>query len=79
MVWLDPWFQVSTNGAATKEPLSTETRRFAGLVVTVTCTMGMVTVAVEGVEVTGEPVGGVPLAVAESLTDPLFKSACVMV
>ena len=39
----------------------------------------VVTVAVEGVEVTGEPVGGVPLAVAESLTDPLFKSACVMV
>jgi hypothetical protein len=39
----------------------------------------VVTVAVEGVEVTGEPVGGVPLAVAESLTDPLSKSACVMV
>jgi hypothetical protein len=39
----------------------------------------VVTVAVEGLEVTGEPVGGVPLAVAESLTDPWFKSACVMV
>ena len=39
----------------------------------------VVTVAVEGVEVTAEPVGGVPLAVAESLTDPLFKSAWVRV
>jgi hypothetical protein len=39
----------------------------------------VVTVAVEAVELTAGPVGGVPLAVAESLTDPLFKSACVMV
>ena len=39
----------------------------------------VVTVAAEGPELTGAPVGGVPLAVAESLTDPLFKSACVMV
>ncbi len=39
----------------------------------------VVTVAVEGGEVTGEPDGGVPLAVAESLTEPLFRSACAMV
>jgi hypothetical protein len=39
----------------------------------------VVTVAVEGGEVTGEPVGGVPDVVAESLTDPLSRSACVIV
>ena len=39
----------------------------------------MVTVAVDGAEVIGEPVGGVPLAVAESATEPLFRSAWVSV
>ena len=38
-----------------------------------------VAVAVDGDEVIGPPVGGVPLAVAESLTDPLLRSAWVMV
>ena len=33
------------------------------------------TLVVEGVEVTGVPDGGVPLAVAESLTLPLSRSA----
>ena len=81
MVCEEPAVQFSTSGAATAGPPSAETRRLAGLVVIVICaTIGdKVTVAVEGVEVTGGPVGGVPLAVAESLTDPLFKSACVMV
>ena len=36
------------------------------------------TPAVDGDEVTAGPLGGVPLAVAESLTEPLFKSAWVM-
>jgi hypothetical protein len=39
----------------------------------------VVTVAVDGGEVTGEPVGGVPETVAASLTDPLSRSACVIV
>jgi hypothetical protein len=43
-------------------------------------TMGVkVTIAVEAVEVIAGPVGGVPPAVAESLTDPFVKSGCVMV
>jgi hypothetical protein len=33
--------------------------------------------AVDGGDVTGGPVGGVPVAVAESLIDPLSRSACV--
>ena len=37
----------------------------------------VVTVAVDGVEVMGGPVGGVPVAVAESLTEPLLRSAWV--
>ncbi len=36
------------------------------------------TVAVEGGEVTGGPVGGVPVEVAESATEPLSRSAWVM-
>jgi hypothetical protein len=39
MVCEDPWFQVSTNGAAVNGPPSTETRRLAGLVVIVICTV----------------------------------------
>ncbi len=38
-----------------------------------------VTEAIDGLEVTGEPVGGVPVAVAESLTEPLLRSAWVRV
>ena len=38
-----------------------------------------VTVAVDGGEVVAGPDGGVPVAVAESLIDPLFRSACVTV
>ena len=38
-----------------------------------------VTEAVDGLEVIGEPVGGVPVAVAESLTEPLLRSAWVSV
>ena len=79
MVCVEPAVQFSTSGAAAAVPPSAETSRLAGLVVIVICTVGKVTVAVEGLEVTGEPVGGVPLAVAESLTDPSFKSAWVMV
>src|SRR5271170_5406201 len=37
MVCEEPWFQVSTSGAAVKGPPSTETRRLAGLVVIVIC------------------------------------------
>src|SRR5277367_6240962 len=37
MVWDEPEFQFSTNGAAVNGPPSAETRRFAGLVVIVTC------------------------------------------
>ena len=37
MVCVEPTSQVSTNGAAVGEPPSTETRRLAGLVVTVIC------------------------------------------
>ena len=37
------------------------------------------TVASDGVEVTVEVSGGVPLAVAESLTEPLSRSAWVRV
>src|SRR5947199_48642 len=37
------------------------------------------TVTVEGGVVTGGPVGGVPVAVAESLTLPQSRSACVTV
>jgi hypothetical protein len=35
--------------------------------------------AVDGDDITGEPVGGFPEAVAESSTDPLSKSAWVNV
>jgi hypothetical protein len=38
-----------------------------------------ITVAVDGGEVTAGPVGGVPVAVAESLIEPLFTSAWVTV
>ena len=37
MVCDEPWFQVSTNGAAVRVPPSTETNRFGGLVVMVIC------------------------------------------
>src|SRR5580658_1158887 len=37
------------------------------------------TVAVDGDEVTGEPVGGVPVDVAESFTEPWLRSAWVIV
>ena len=37
------------------------------------------TVAVDGGDVVGGPDGGVPVAVAESSIDPLFRSACVTV
>ena len=37
------------------------------------------TLAVDGEEVTAGPLGGEPLAVAESLTEPLSRSAWVMV
>ncbi len=37
------------------------------------------TVAVDGVEVIGVPDGGVPVAVAESATEPLLRSAWVRV
>ena len=37
MVCEEPWFQVSTSGAAVRGPPSTETKRFAGLVVIVIC------------------------------------------
>ena len=37
------------------------------------------TVAVDGAEVTTGPVGGVPVAVAESATEPLLRSAWVSV
>ncbi len=36
-----------------------------------------VTVAVDAGEVTADPVGGVPVAVAELAMDPLLMSACV--
>ena len=39
MVCDEPWFQVSTSGAGVDVPPSTETRRLAGLVVIVTCTV----------------------------------------
>src|ERR1700677_4387849 len=39
MVCDEPWFQVSTSGAAVKAPPSTETNRLAGLVVIVICTV----------------------------------------
>ncbi len=38
-----------------------------------------VTLAVDGGEVVFGPVGGVPVAVAESLIDPWLRSACVTV
>ncbi len=37
------------------------------------------TVAVDGVDVVVPPAGFVPAAVAESLIEPLFRSACVVV
>src|SRR6266702_5591966 len=52
----------------------------AGLAVLTTVSAGdcvTVTIAVDGGEVTGGPVGGVPDAVAVSFTDPLSRSACV--
>ncbi len=39
----------------------------------------VVTVTVDGGEVTGGPDGGVPVLVAESATDPLSRSAWVSV
>ena len=41
--------------------------------------VGAGTVTVDGGEVTGPPAGGVPVAVAVSLTWPLSRSACVTV
>ncbi|MDT4934160.1 MAG: putative transport system ATP-binding protein [Pseudonocardiales bacterium] len=54
----------------------------AGLAVLTTVSAGdcaTVTIAVDGGEVTGGPVGGVPDAVAVSFTLPLSRSACVTV
>src|SRR5271156_5385442 len=42
----DPTFQVSTSGAAVNVPPTTETRRLAGLVVTVICTVAATKFAV---------------------------------
>src|SRR5271170_6734518 len=39
MVCEEPMFQVSTNGDCTSEPPSTETRRLAGMVAIVICTV----------------------------------------
>src|SRR5580692_9442475 len=46
MVCVEPWFQVSTSGATTKPPPSTETKRLAGLVVIVTCVVAAIKFAV---------------------------------
>src|SRR5271154_7207502 len=53
MVCEDPWFQVSTNGAAVRVPPSTETRRFAGLVVIVICTVAAIKLPVTVVAAAG--------------------------
>src|SRR6266702_4457109 len=52
----------------------------AGLAVLTTVSVGdcvTATIAVDGGETTGGPVGGVPVAVAVSFTLPLSRSACV--
>ena len=64
-MYVTVWPTVDTDAGAADFVIDTAGDGIAGIV------------AVAGGEVTDGPVGGVPVAVAESLIEPLFRSAWV--